>query len=92
MDGGQLDAPELTIQEAREQILEAHHMEKDVYKRQEGLQPVEKTVIDRCVHVIYRKYVENPLPENMPLLEDLYNALLTQDEPEARHVAAALEI
>ena len=28
----------------------------------------------------------------MPLLEDLYNALLTQDEPEARHVAAALEI
>ena len=28
MDGGQLDAPELTIQEAREQILEAHHMEK----------------------------------------------------------------
>ena len=28
MDGGQLNAPELTIQEAREQILEAHHMEK----------------------------------------------------------------
>ena len=41
--------------------------------------------IYRCVHVIYRKYFENPLPENMPLLEDLYNALLTQDEPEARH-------
>ena len=58
----------------------------------EGLQPVEKTVIDRCVHVIYRKYFENPTSENMPLLEDLYNALLTQDEPEARHVAAALEI
>ena len=53
---------------------------------------MEKTVIDRCVHVIYRKYFENPTPENMPLLEDLYNALLTQDEPEARHVAAALEI
>ena len=28
MDGGQIDAPELTIQEVREQILEAHHMEK----------------------------------------------------------------
>ena len=27
-DGGQIDAPELTIQEVREQILEAHHMEK----------------------------------------------------------------
>ena len=42
----------------------------------EGLQPVEKTVIDRCVHVVYRKYFENPIPENMPLLEDLYNACL----------------
>ena len=28
MDSGQVDAPELTIQEVREQILEAHHMEK----------------------------------------------------------------
>jgi len=28
MDGGQIDAPELTVQEVREQILEAHHMEK----------------------------------------------------------------
>ena len=28
LDGGQIDAPELTIQEVREQILEAHHMEK----------------------------------------------------------------
>ena len=58
----------------------------------EGLQPVEKTVIDRCVHQVYRPYFENPSPENMPLLEDLYNALLEQEEKEARHVAMALEI
>ena len=58
----------------------------------EGLLPVEKTVIDRCIHQIYQKYFENPIPENMPLLEDLYNALLKQDEAEARHVATALEI
>ena len=58
----------------------------------EGLQPVEKTVIDRCVHLIYRKYFANPCPENMPILEDLYNALLQQDEKEAHHVATALEI
>ncbi len=58
----------------------------------EGLQPVEKTVIDRCIHQIYNKYFENPNPEKMPLLEDLYNALLKQDEPEAKHVATALEI
>ncbi len=58
----------------------------------DGLQPIEKTVIDRCVHQIYQKYFENPVPENMPLLEDLYNSLLEQEEKEARHVATALEI
>lgn len=58
----------------------------------EGLQPIEKTVIDRCVHHIYQRYFENPKPENMPLLEDLYNALLEQEEKEAHHVATALEI
>ncbi len=58
----------------------------------EGLQPIEKTVIDRCVHQIYQKYFENPVPENMPLLEDLYYSLLEQEEKEARHVATALEI
>ena len=58
----------------------------------EGLQPVEKTIIDRCIHQIYQKYFENPGPENMPLLEDLYKALLGQEEVEAKHVATALEI
>ena len=58
----------------------------------EGLQPVEKTVIDRCVHHIYQSYFNNPRPENMPLLQDLYEALLEQEEKEAHHVATALEI
>ncbi len=58
----------------------------------DGLQPVEKAVIDRCVHQIYQNYFNDPKPENMPILEDLYNALLEQEEKEARHVATALEI
>ena len=58
----------------------------------DGLQPIEKTVIDRCVHQIYQGYFNDPKPENMPILEDLYNALLEQEEKEARHVATALEI
>ena len=58
----------------------------------EGLLPVEKTVIDRCVHLIYRRYFADPRLENMPLLEDLYEALLQQEEKEAHHVATALEI
>ncbi len=58
----------------------------------DGLHPVEKTVIDRCIRQIYQKYFENPGPENMPILGDLYQALLAQEEPEAKHVATALEI
>ncbi len=58
----------------------------------DGLQPVEKTVIDRCVRLVYRNYIENPAPENMPILEDLYNTLLAQEEKEAHFIATALEI
>lgn len=58
----------------------------------EGLQPVEKTVIDRCVRLVYRDYLADPRPENMPILEDLYNALLKQEEKEAQYIATALEI
>jgi len=58
----------------------------------EGLQPVEKTIIDRCVRLVYRDYLNNPVPEKMPILEDLYNALRSQDEKEAQYIATALEI
>ena len=58
----------------------------------DGLAPVEKTVIDRCVRIIYRNYLNDPRPENMPVLEDLYNALREQDEKEAQYIATALEI
>ena len=58
----------------------------------DGLQPVEKTIIDRCVRLVYRDYLNDPRPENMPVLEDLYNELLRQDEKEARYIATALEI
>jgi len=58
----------------------------------DGLQPIEKTVIDRAVRLVYRKYLADPTPENMPILGDLYNALLKQEEKEARLIATALEI
>ena len=58
----------------------------------DGLQPVEKTVIDRCVRLVYRKYLDDPRPENTPILEDLYNTLLAQEEKEAHFIATALEI
>ena len=58
----------------------------------DGLQPVEKTIIDRCVRLIYRNYLGDPKPENMPVLEDLYNELRRQEEKEAQYIATALEI
>ncbi len=58
----------------------------------EGLQPIEKTVIDRVVRIVYQKYLNDPKPENVPILEDLYRALLEQEEKEAKHIATALEI
>ena len=58
----------------------------------DGLQPIEKTVIDRAVRMVYRTYLSDPKPENMPILGDLYEALQKQDEREARHIATALEI
>ena len=58
----------------------------------DGLQPVEKTLIDRCVRLVYRDYLENPRPENMPTLGDLYDTLRAQEEKEAQFIATALEI
>ena len=42
----------------------------------DGLENDEKGIIDECIRHIYDTYFENPVPENMPILEDLYNALL----------------
>ena len=58
----------------------------------EGLSPVEKTIIDRCTRLVYRNYLQNPKPENMPILGDLYDLLRKQTEPEAQTIATALEI
>jgi len=58
----------------------------------DGLQPVEKTIIDRCTRLVYRDYLANPTQEQMPILEDLYNLLRAQSEAEAQRIATALEI
>ncbi len=57
-----------------------------------GLEPIEKTVIDRCVHMVYRDYLQDPRPEKMPVLGDLHQLLCQQPEPEAQRLATALEI
>ena len=58
----------------------------------EGLQPIEKTIIDRCVRMVYQNYLIAPEQTPMPILGDLYDLLRKQEEPEAQHLATALEI
>ena len=57
-----------------------------------GLEAVEKTLIDRAVISVYRSYLADPKPENMPILGDLYNEIKKQPEKEAQRIAAALEL
>ncbi|WP_394527623.1 VirB4-like conjugal transfer ATPase, CD1110 family [Lacrimispora sp. JR3] len=58
----------------------------------EGLTPVEKSIIDRCVTLVYAEYLADPDPAKMPILGDLYDALGRQEEKEAKHIRSALEI
>ena len=57
-----------------------------------GIEAEEKSVIDRCLPLVYQKYFENPVPKNMPVLGDLYACLRSQKEPQAQRIATALEI
>lgn len=58
----------------------------------DGLQPIEKTIIDRAVTTVYRGYLADPRPENTPVLGDLYAEIQKQPELEAARIAAALEL
>ena len=49
-------------------------------------------MVDRCVHMVYREYLQDPRPEKMPVLGDLHALLCQQPEPEAQRLATALEI
>lgn len=67
-----------------------------------GLAPIQKSVIDRCVRQVYQPYMEHmkrltdksiTCDKNaMPTLNDFYDLLLQQPEPEAQNIALALEL
>ena len=42
--------------------------------------------------MVYQEFLADPKPEKIPILEDLYNILRNQKEPEAQRIATALEI
>ena len=56
----------------------------------EGLENDEKGIIDECIRHIYDGYFKDPVPENMPVLEDLYHALLAHKNKKAERIANSL--
>lgn len=52
----------------------------------------EKSIIDRCVISVYKKYLASGYAGDPPTLADLYSELLDCTEPEAGDLALALEL
>lgn len=57
-----------------------------------GLSARQKTIVDKCVRQIYKPFLENPTVENIPILEDLFNAFKDSNNVEGNELADALEL
>lgn len=58
----------------------------------DGLTPAQKTIIDRCVTNIYRKYFISLSDSDIPTLLDFQNEIDKQPEPAANDLSLALEL
>ena len=78
-----------TVPEQLEKLYQQFNLEKPVDFRSPSMSAVSYTHLD-----VYKRqeYLNDPKPENMPILEDLYNLLREQEEKEAQYIATALEI
>jgi len=56
------------------------------------LGPMEKSIIDRCMINVYRKYLRSNFKSKPPTLKDLYSDLEKQPEQQARDILLSLEI
>ncbi len=56
----------------------------------DGLENEEKGIIDECIQEVYEAYFRHPIPETMPILEDLYDALLKHRNKKAERIANSL--
>ena len=57
-----------------------------------GVSAKEKSILDRCTYDVYREYQANRFQGEPPTLRELYHALLSQPEPEARGLALSSEL
>ena len=52
----------------------------------------QKSIIDRCTANVYRYYQQGTYSGIPPTLQDFYDELLRQNEPEAKEIALAIEL
>ncbi|MBE6156357.1 MAG: DUF87 domain-containing protein [Firmicutes bacterium] len=57
-----------------------------------NLGPKEKSIIDRCTAKVYRAYQQGNYQGIAPTLQDFREELLSQEEPEAKEIALAIEL
>lgn len=57
-----------------------------------GLSARQKTIVDKCVRQIYKRFIANPTSDNVPILEDLFNTFKESGTVEGNELADALEL
>ncbi len=56
------------------------------------VEPDEKSIIDQCLRRVYHRFFENPVPEKMPVLQDLYEEIKRYGGDKAQHVVDCMAI
>ena len=57
-----------------------------------GIEGEERSIIDQAIRAVYAPYLADPVPEKMPILEDMYNYFMEYDHPKAKRIATTLDI
>ena len=57
-----------------------------------GIEGEERSIIDQAIRAVYEPYMADPIPENMPILEDLYDYFMAYDHPKAKRIAMTMDI
>ena len=57
-----------------------------------SLNSKQKSIIDRCTSLVYRKYMFDGCTGEAPTLQDFRKILLEQSEPEAKDIALSIEL
>lgn len=56
------------------------------------VEPDEKSIIDQCLRRVYHRFFDDPCPEKMPVLQDLYEEIQKYGGDKARHVVDCMAI